>query len=207
MRAIVFDQPGDESVLQMGEILPLRASPDEVRLRVRATAVNRADLLQRRGLYPPPAGASPILGLEASGEVEDHPAGGLADAGHVHVRGRGEAGGDRVVGGPGAGVLHLHVEISRRDARAGGDEQVAHRVVGRQVQPPDGAQVELGGLVVGRQEDVVRRPGREQRRRIRVRDTAHLQQTINRLRRQPEVVTTRTTVIMEAVIDRPPSAH
>jgi Lrp/AsnC family leucine-responsive transcriptional regulator len=42
--------------------------------------------------------------------------------------------------------------------------------------------------------------------RIRVRDTAHLQQTINRLRRRPEVVSTRTTVIMEAVIDRPPSA-
>jgi Lrp/AsnC family leucine-responsive transcriptional regulator len=43
--------------------------------------------------------------------------------------------------------------------------------------------------------------------RIRVRDTAHLQQTINRLRRRPEVVSTRTTVIMEAVIDRPPSAR
>jgi DNA-binding Lrp family transcriptional regulator len=41
--------------------------------------------------------------------------------------------------------------------------------------------------------------------RMRVRDTAHLQETINRLRRQPEVVTTRTTVIMEGVIDRPPS--
>ena len=43
--------------------------------------------------------------------------------------------------------------------------------------------------------------------RLRVRDTVHLQQTINRLRRQPDVVTTRTTVIMEAVIDRPPSAQ
>jgi Lrp/AsnC family leucine-responsive transcriptional regulator len=42
--------------------------------------------------------------------------------------------------------------------------------------------------------------------RIRVRDTAHLQTTINRLRRRPEVRSTRTTVIMEAVIDRPPSA-
>src|SRR4051812_11326807 len=42
--------------------------------------------------------------------------------------------------------------------------------------------------------------------RMRVRDTAHLQETINRLRRQSDVVTTRTTVIMEAVIDRPPSA-
>jgi Lrp/AsnC family leucine-responsive transcriptional regulator len=42
--------------------------------------------------------------------------------------------------------------------------------------------------------------------RVRVRDTAHLQETINRLRRRPEVVSTRTTVVMEAVIDRPPSA-
>jgi DNA-binding Lrp family transcriptional regulator len=43
--------------------------------------------------------------------------------------------------------------------------------------------------------------------RMRVRDTAHLQETINRLRRQPEVATTRTTVIMEAVIDRPASTR
>lgn len=42
--------------------------------------------------------------------------------------------------------------------------------------------------------------------RIRVRDTAHLQTTINRLRHRPEVLSTRTTVIMEAVIDRPPTA-
>jgi DNA-binding Lrp family transcriptional regulator len=39
--------------------------------------------------------------------------------------------------------------------------------------------------------------------RVRVRDTTHLQDTINRLRRRPEVLSTRTTVIMEAVIDRP----
>jgi putative PIG3 family NAD(P)H quinone oxidoreductase len=44
--------------------------PGEVRIRVRATAVNRADLVQRAGFYPPPPGASPILGLEAAGEVD-----------------------------------------------------------------------------------------------------------------------------------------
>lgn len=43
--------------------------PGEVLVRVHATALNRADLLQRRGLYPPPPGASPILGLEMAGEV------------------------------------------------------------------------------------------------------------------------------------------
>lgn len=42
---------------------------EEVLIKVRATAVNRADLLQRRGLYPPPPGASEILGLEAAGEI------------------------------------------------------------------------------------------------------------------------------------------
>jgi putative PIG3 family NAD(P)H quinone oxidoreductase len=45
--------------------------PDEVVVAVRATAVNRADLLQRRGLYPPPEGASEIIGLEAAGVVEE----------------------------------------------------------------------------------------------------------------------------------------
>ena len=43
--------------------------PDEVLVAVRATAVNRADLLQRRGLYPPPEGASDILGLELAGRI------------------------------------------------------------------------------------------------------------------------------------------
>ena len=42
---------------------------DDLRIRVRATAVNRADLLQREGHYPPPPGASPILGMECAGEV------------------------------------------------------------------------------------------------------------------------------------------
>ena len=69
MRAIVFDQPGDESVLHLGEVPPPTPGPDDLRIRVRATAVNRADLMQRQGLYPPPPGASAILGLECAGEV------------------------------------------------------------------------------------------------------------------------------------------
>lgn len=48
---------------------PRLRGDEQLVLRVRGTAVNRADLLQRRGLYPPPAGASPIMGLEAYGEV------------------------------------------------------------------------------------------------------------------------------------------
>jgi putative PIG3 family NAD(P)H quinone oxidoreductase len=69
MRAIVFDQPGDESVLRLGEAPSPTLKPSDLRIRVRATAVNRADLMQRQGLYPPPPGASPILGLECSGDV------------------------------------------------------------------------------------------------------------------------------------------
>src|SRR5207237_920933 len=69
MRAIVIREPGDESVLQMGEAPSPALGPADLRIRVRTTAVNRADLLQRQGLYPPPPGVSPILGMECAGEV------------------------------------------------------------------------------------------------------------------------------------------
>src|SRR5262245_43102332 len=69
MRAILVHEPGDEHVLQLGEAPSPALGPEDVRIRVRATAVNRADLLQRQGMYPPPPGASPILGLECAGEV------------------------------------------------------------------------------------------------------------------------------------------
>jgi tumor protein p53-inducible protein 3 len=69
MRAIVFDAPGDESVLRLGEAPSPALVPGGLRLRVAASAVNRADLMQRQGLYPPPPGASELLGLECSGEV------------------------------------------------------------------------------------------------------------------------------------------
>lgn len=69
MRAVVFERPGDEGVLHLGEAPSPTLGAGDLRIRVRATAVNRADLLQRQGLYPPPPGASPILGLECAGEV------------------------------------------------------------------------------------------------------------------------------------------
>ncbi len=75
MRAIVFDQPGDETVLRPGEVAPPPLGPGELRLRVFATALNRADLLQRQGKYPPPPGASAVLGLECAGEVIEMGAG------------------------------------------------------------------------------------------------------------------------------------
>jgi len=71
MKAILIDQPGDETVMRLGEAPRPALGPGELRIRVAATAVNRADLLQRQGLYPPPPGASPILGLECAGEVAE----------------------------------------------------------------------------------------------------------------------------------------
>lgn len=69
MRAIVIEKPGDETVLRIGEADAPPLGTADLRIRVAATAVNRADLLQRQGLYPPPLGASPILGLECAGTV------------------------------------------------------------------------------------------------------------------------------------------
>jgi putative PIG3 family NAD(P)H quinone oxidoreductase len=70
MRAVIFEQPGDPSVLRVEEVAdPAAPGPGEVLIDVAATAVNRADLLQRMGFYNPPPGASSILGLECSGRV------------------------------------------------------------------------------------------------------------------------------------------
>lgn len=71
MKAIVFENPGAEDVLVLGEAPSPVIGTDDIRIRVRATAVNRADLLQRQGMYPPPPGASSILGLECAGEVAE----------------------------------------------------------------------------------------------------------------------------------------
>ncbi|MEP7189534.1 MAG: alcohol dehydrogenase catalytic domain-containing protein, partial [Roseiflexaceae bacterium] len=69
MKAILFDQPGEPDVLRYDDVPAPQPGVDELLVRVHATAVNRADLLQRRGGYAPPPGASPILGLELAGEV------------------------------------------------------------------------------------------------------------------------------------------
>src|SRR5262249_38953614 len=74
MRAIVVKQPGGPEVLQLGEIPDPRPGEGELIVRVRGAGVNRADLLQRLGRYPPPAGAPDTIGLEIAGEVE-HAAG------------------------------------------------------------------------------------------------------------------------------------
>ncbi len=69
MHAIVVTAPGDADVLAWQEVTDPVAGPGEVIVEVAAAAVNRADLLQRQGLYPPPPGAPEWLGLECSGTV------------------------------------------------------------------------------------------------------------------------------------------
>jgi putative PIG3 family NAD(P)H quinone oxidoreductase len=69
VRAIVISEPGGPEVLELREVPDPRPGPGEVVLEVTAAAVNRADLLQRMGRYPPPPGASEILGLDAAGTV------------------------------------------------------------------------------------------------------------------------------------------
>jgi putative PIG3 family NAD(P)H quinone oxidoreductase len=69
MKAVLISEPGGPDVLSVGEVADPVPAAGEVLLEVAATAVNRADLLQRAGHYPPPPGASPILGLECSGRI------------------------------------------------------------------------------------------------------------------------------------------
>src|SRR5918998_538720 len=71
MRAVIASGPGGPEVLGWGEVPDPEAGPGEVVVDVAATAVNRADLLQRAGNYPPPRGASEVLGLECSGIVSE----------------------------------------------------------------------------------------------------------------------------------------
>ncbi|WP_410658485.1 NAD(P)H-quinone oxidoreductase [Amycolatopsis sp. lyj-112] len=71
MYAITIREPGDPDVLEWTEVDDPVAGPGEVVIDVAASAVNRADLLQRQGHYPPPAGASEILGLECSGTIAE----------------------------------------------------------------------------------------------------------------------------------------
>jgi NADPH2:quinone reductase len=70
VRAVVVTRPGDPDVLELREVPRPEPGPREIRARVRAFGINRADLLQRRGRYsPPPGSPADILGLEFAGTV------------------------------------------------------------------------------------------------------------------------------------------
>lgn len=69
MHAVVCEGHGDTDVLRWAEVDDPKPAAGEVLIDVVASAVNRADLLQRMGFYPPPAGITDVLGLECSGRV------------------------------------------------------------------------------------------------------------------------------------------
>lgn len=81
MRAIEITAPGAPEVLQVGERPVPVAGAGEVLVRVAAAGVNRPDVLQRKGLYPVPPGASDIPGLEVAGVIESGDAAAMAEAG------------------------------------------------------------------------------------------------------------------------------
>ena len=69
MRAVIAAEPGGPEVLSVGELPDPEPGPGEVVLDVVAAGLNRADLLQRQGFYPPPPGASDVIGMECSGTI------------------------------------------------------------------------------------------------------------------------------------------
>ncbi len=104
MRAIVIREPGGPEVLELRDIPIPQPSRGEVRVRVRATGVNRADILQRLGRYPPPPGSpADVPGLELAGEVDA-----LGDG----VREL--ASGDRVFGLVGGGAYAEYIVVHAR---------------------------------------------------------------------------------------------
>ncbi|KAI3937084.1 hypothetical protein MKX01_015299 [Papaver californicum] len=70
MKAVVITTPGGPEVLEIQEVENPKIKDDEVLIKIEATALNRADTVQRKGSYPPPPGASTYPGLECSGIIE-----------------------------------------------------------------------------------------------------------------------------------------
>ena len=71
MKAVLIDEFGAPEVMKIGEIDKPQPQADEVLIKVVATSINRPDLVQRVGNYPPPAGDSEILGLEVAGTIAE----------------------------------------------------------------------------------------------------------------------------------------
>src|SRR3569833_3364082 len=97
MKAVVITQPGGPEVLQVEERPAPGYGPNEVLVKVHAAGINRPDVFQRKGNYPPPAGAPvDIPGLEIAGEI-------IEVGADVGRGGAGGGGGARGGGGGGAG--------------------------------------------------------------------------------------------------------
>ena len=71
MKAVLMQGFGGVDVLKIGDIAIPKLKDNQVLVKVMATSINRPDLLQRIGLYPPPPGESEILGLEVAGVIEE----------------------------------------------------------------------------------------------------------------------------------------
>src|ERR1700752_2813076 len=72
MRAVWIPKPGGPEVLEVRQVGRPQIAPEQVLVRVRASALNRADLVQRQGKYPPPPGFPPeIPGMEFAGEIAE----------------------------------------------------------------------------------------------------------------------------------------
>ena len=71
MKAVTLNKYGDPSVLQISNIKIPKLEKDEVLIKVVGAGINRPDIIQRAGFYPPPKGASNILGLEVSGIISE----------------------------------------------------------------------------------------------------------------------------------------
>jgi putative PIG3 family NAD(P)H quinone oxidoreductase len=69
MRAVIAPNPGGLEALEVVDLPQPEPGPGEVVIRVAAAGLNRSDLLQRQGFYPPPAGVTDVLGLECSGDI------------------------------------------------------------------------------------------------------------------------------------------
>jgi NADPH2:quinone reductase len=70
MKAVLIDSFGGPEVMKFGEADKPTPKSGEVLVRVHASSVNRPDIVQREGKYPPPPGDSEILGLEVAGVIE-----------------------------------------------------------------------------------------------------------------------------------------
>ena len=105
MRAWLVEQPGDVEALQLGELDTPEPGPSEVKIDVRAIGVNQADVVQRKGYYPPPPGFDPRCpGLEYAGEIVA-----------VGARVRERSVGDRVMGLIGGGAYAETLVVHERD--------------------------------------------------------------------------------------------
>lgn len=106
VRAVVIEGPGDVDVLSIATREIRAPGPGEILVRIEAAGLNRADVLQRRGLYPAPPGApTDIPGLEYAGTIES-----LGDGVHEWKAG------DRVMGIVAGGGMSTHVVVHAREA-------------------------------------------------------------------------------------------